>query len=519
MLGKCLVLLGILSLSIPVTRAQSTDNTFYASRNQVRYLLPEKSAAVFFSYPANASERSQQDYEYLCGNSSSPAILLLFQEKITWQGKTFQEVLFVPGNSPWNVYWTGPILSAQVWKNKTGVDVILELQEFPLLLEDLFRNQQIRQYLFTSLPPILTTQPGVESYEAALGALRNRLNLPSIYSKPMEQVFQMIEQTPVEEYDKVARLAKTYRNYYPELKSDPTLTAAENMSSALQFAEVKPQWVNRPYAMSPLLKIMDKVREKKSPETLTQLQTAGQQSSKVITELMSVLSPGQSESRLKALLALMCSKQTQHYSAPILITGERMLYPTHAEVNSAPLVSGDLVRVEIACKSESMLGDITRTLPVSGQYSAAQKSLLTLVLKAQDAGLKALKPGTPLTDVHQIMKQTLVKGLKENGIISSDSEADKYIMHALLSYGGQSKSDPGSWQSVQAGTVIRLQPSLYIFPQSPCPKEWWGLSVAVSDLAIVTSTEANYLEVSTPKLPSEIEAKMALSSPWEDCLK
>ena len=69
--------------------------------------------------------------------------------------------------------------------------------------------------------------------------------------------------------------------------------------------------------------------------------------------------------------------------------------------------------------------DITRTYPVNGKFTPAQRDLYDLVLQAQGEGMKAATAGNRLADIHQRTVAVIKQGLLKLGLIT-DASGDQY---------------------------------------------------------------------------------------------
>lgn len=205
---------------------------------------------------------------------------------------------------------------------------------------------------------------------------------------------------------------------------------------------------------------------------------------------------------------------------PIVGSGENACI-LHYTKNNAPLRAGDLVLIDAGGEYENYAADITRTFPVSGTFSPEQKSIYELVLKAQKAGIAAIKPGLAWNGVQQIMVEILTTGLCELGILQGTveeliaNEAYKpFYMHNSGHWLGLDVHDSGQykinneWRPLEAGMVLTVEPGLYISANLPnVDKKWLGIGVRIEDDVLVTR---NGHEVLTGALPVDVDAIEAL---------
>lgn len=206
---------------------------------------------------------------------------------------------------------------------------------------------------------------------------------------------------------------------------------------------------------------------------------------------------------------------------PIVGCGENACV-LHYTDNNKPLRQGELVLIDAGGEYENYAADITRTFPVSGKFSPEQKHIYELVLKAQKAGIAAIKPGLPWNEIQQIIIQILTEGLCELGILQGNvseliaQEAYKpFYMHNSGHWLGLDVHDSGlykisgEWRSLQPGMVLTVEPGLYISANIPgVDKRWWNIGVRIEDDVVVTEAGHEVLTAALPVEVHEIEALM-----------
>ena len=194
----------------------------------------------------------------------------------------------------------------------------------------------------------------------------------------------------------------------------------------------------------------------------------------------------------------------------------------HYTENNQALRPGDLVLIDAGGEYRNYAADITRTFPVNGRFSPEQKSIYELVLKAQKAGIAAVKPGIAWNSIQQIIVQILAAGLCELGILKGSidkviaNEAYRpFYMHNSGHWLGLDVHDSGSyqingeWRSLEPGMVLTVEPGLYLSPgMHGVDKRWWGIGVRIEDDILVTHTGHEVLTAALPVEVDEIEALM-----------
>ncbi|MCA9640755.1 MAG: Xaa-Pro dipeptidase, partial [Myxococcales bacterium] len=180
---------------------------------------------------------------------------------------------------------------------------------------------------------------------------------------------------------------------------------------------------------------------------------------------------------------------------------------------------GDLLLIDAGCEYGYYASDITRTFPVSGTFTPAQRKIYELVLEAQFASIRATRPGATLDDVHKASVEVLARGMVELGFIEgpvSDAIKDlryrKYYMHKTSHYLGMDVHDVGPYfengkpRPLQAGSVITVEPGMYIPADADVPEEYRGIGVRIEDDVLVTDKGQRVLSAGIPKTVDEVEA-------------
>lgn len=498
----------------------SLDIISAAARTKIRYLLPDRSAAVFFSGTSvpvwNTAEGTS--FFRMTGLNQDRQILVVLQNKITFRGQQVQEILFVPATQEWPPYWTGVSTGIDVLKQLSGIEVILNLDEFPSFLEEAKRNQWIETYLLTNYPGPGLHSPFTASYDKAIASLRTNLNIPFAWSPQLEAIYKDAYSCKPAEYERIAGRASNYLAYYPELRQDSLLQAIAQMRSATTLTRLKSEIEKIKADITVLPGLLHKLTDKKSPEEIELLRNAARQGSRAMDEWIRSVSIGASTSKLSALWNLLSAGSQHTTDAGSALSGKNTLMP-HVAAPAQILQSGELVRLQGISRYMGYRVEFVRTLPVSGRYSQEQKTLTGIVLKAQEAAIKSLRPGVRISEINDVMRKSIFVSLKDAGIIKNEADLNKYIHESCIDQLTLSDYESGSDEPLESGALLRLKPSVSIFPQSPCAQVWWNLSASVSDPVLLTSVGAEFLDLTLPRTPAELEARVLESGAWENLLK
>lgn len=191
--------------------------------------------------------------------------------------------------------------------------------------------------------------------------------------------------------------------------------------------------------------------------------------------------------------------------------------------NSDKLRDGDMVLIDAGCELEYYAADVTRTIPVNGRYSAEQRALYELVLRAQLAAIAQIKPGNHWNQPHDASVRVLTEGLVELGLLKGRvatlikrAAYREFYMHRVGHWLGLDVHDVGDyrvgneWRVLEPGMVMTVEPGLYIAPgNKSVAKRWRGIGIRIEDDVVVTEQGCDVISSGVPKAVAEIEALMA----------
>lgn len=194
----------------------------------------------------------------------------------------------------------------------------------------------------------------------------------------------------------------------------------------------------------------------------------------------------------------------------------------HYTENNQPLRNGELILIDAGGEYHNYAADITRTFPANGQFNKEQRAIYELVLKAQKAGIAAVKPGVPWNEIQQKIIHILTTGLCELGLLTGNVDAliekeayRPFYMHNSGHWLGLDVHDAGrykinnEWRLLEPGMVLTVEPGLYISAGMDGVEErWWNIGVRIEDDILVTKDGHENLTGALPVEIAEIEALM-----------
>ena len=260
----------------------------------------------------------------------------------------------------------------------------------------------------------------------------------------------------------------------------------------------------------------------KSRAELTLLRKAAKLSAAGHTAAMKRCEPGCMEYQLEAeLISAYRSAGAQHSFEPIVGGGANGCILHYTE-NDAELKDGELVLIDSGAEWQGYAGDISRTFPVNGRFSDAQREIYQIVLDANLAAIEKTVVGNNWNDPHEAAVRVITKGLVKLGILKGDvrklikdEEYRRFFMHRTGHWLGLDVHDVGDykvdnkWRALEPGMVLTIEPGLYLSEASGVPKRYRNIGIRVEDNVIVTEGGPEIITSSVPKSIDEIEALMA----------
>lgn len=440
-------------------------------RQKLREKLPPNSVAVFFANPvrnrANDVDfiyHQDPNFLYLTGYKEPHAVLLIFKDNQTSaNGKSYDEIIFVQPRNAMREMWTGRRLGDEGTRNLLGLEQSFDNTEFKKYNVDFSKFDQVLFYDF-------------------FNDVRDDPSDPS-------DLYSLIEDFKV----KVNYESKNNINVSLEQrKNNLNLTALDGYMKAL--------------------------RGIKTEEELALIRKAVQISCQGQIEVMKALKPGMSEREIQGVHEFVFKKyQAEDVGYPSIVGAGHNGCILHYIENYQPEVSSkELILMDLGAEYRGYTADVTRTIPISGKFTPDQKAIYDIVLKAQEAAMKKVKPGVSFAELNQVTKDVVNKGLKDLGIIKSVDEDHLYYPHGCCHHIGLDVHDKGFRDAIQENMTFTIEPGIYIPENSNCDPRWWGIAVRIEDDFRSTKNGYEHLSDLAPRTTEDIEATMKLPSPLDN---
>jgi Xaa-Pro aminopeptidase len=239
--------------------------------------------------------------------------------------------------------------------------------------------------------------------------------------------------------------------------------------------------------------LLVRMRQIKSEEELACMRAAVEATGRGIRAAMARALPGATEFDVQQALEAGFREAGARRPAfrPICATG-RNAAVLHYQANRDTIRAGDLFLLDVGAEIHGYAADVSRTFPVSGRFTPEQREIYELVLRAQEAGIAAVRPGARYReDVHGAARK----------VIREAGRGDAFL-HGTGHFVGLETHDVGDYGAVlEPGMVLTVEPGIYL-PGA-------GFGVRIEDEVLVTEAGHEVLTRSIPKSVAEIESLLA----------
>ncbi len=242
---------------------------------------------------------------------------------------------------------------------------------------------------------------------------------------------------------------------------------------------------------------------------------------------MRALRPGMFEYEIEALLEYRFRRAGADGPAyGSIVGGGDNACILHYVDNDAQLRDGELMLVDAGAEVDLFAADITRTVPVGGRFTPAQRDLYQIVLAANRAGIAKAEVGSDIDAIHHCCLRVLCEGLASLGLLDDTVDAalehehyKRWYMHRSSHWLGADVHDAGYYtlqrrpRPLEPGFVLTVEPGLYVGAHDErAPAELRGVGVRIEDDVLVCAQGPEVLTWRAPKDVDELEAIVGQSA-------
>jgi Xaa-Pro aminopeptidase len=270
--------------------------------------------------------------------------------------------------------------------------------------------------------------------------------------------------------------------------------------------------------------IVHEMRVLKSPEEIELMQRAADIAAEAHVEAMKAVRPGMKEYEVEALIEQIFRRQGAVGPSYTSIVGAGANATVlHYINNDGELRDGELLLVDAGAEYKGYASDITRTFPINGRYSKAQREIYDLVLETQMSCVEMVRPGVTHDELKTHSVEMLTEGMVKLGLLKGEPaeliKEEKYkqfYMHGLGHLLGIDVHDVGIYyydkqsRALEPGVVMTVEPGIYVAPDTKdIPEQYLGIGVRIEDDVLCTANGPRVLTAKVPKQADQIEALMA----------
>ena len=401
-----------------------------------------------------------------------------------------REILFLPRRIPARETWDGHMYSPEEARDASGLGEIWDAREF----------------------------------EPFMKAVRSRL---SYRPAPQAVLLAPADARPAPSDDFLAAMSKNEATLYLLLQGERNREyRQEHLYSVAWTADsgglsVRSAW-----------EVFAALRQRKSPYELRLMQHAVDISIEGHQRAQAVASRAKWEYEVEAELDYTYKRRNaDNWGYPSIVGCGPNATTLHYQESQGRVGLGDLLLMDAGAEYEHYSADVTRTFPVSGKFTKEQAEVYNVVLAAQEAAFRAIKPGAHFSDPHNAATEVIKDGLLRLGLITDRNSLQYrvWFMHGTSHWLGMNVHDVSARDDdrLEAGMVFTVEPGIYVRPDAldnlpktpetekfvaavrPAFEKYKGVGVRIEDDVVVTPDGYRNMSIALPRTIPDIEAFMA----------
>ena len=470
---------GLAVLALLVARAVSADpwqDDLKARRAKAMERLGPGTIAIFWSapqrvYSADVDYEYRQDsnFLYLTGLDQPDSILILMPGN-----RTRKEILFIREADARREHWEGHSLTPAEATARSGIAAVMTGTQFEPFVAAMFSKR-----------PMGGDADEYATFFTALTESRAKLSLL--------------------------------------LEPQPTLSAPPGPRR--QFGDtLRSRFFG--FGVHDATSLLSELRQIKTPYEQEVLRKSVAISNDAHQAGMRETAPGKFEYEVEAAIeAVYLRNGAMSWGYPSIVGSGPNSTILHYGRSSRKMESGDVLLVDAAANYQGYTGDITRTYPVNGTFSRAQRDIYEIVLAAQDAGIAAAKAGNRVQDIQAACDQVLRAGLVKLGLVTDGTGQQFKIWstHGVSHWIGMDVHDVGTISTLAPGMAFVIEPGIYVreaaleaLPRTPenltfiekvrpLVQKYKNIGVRIEDSFLLTDNGLERLSAAVPRTIDEIE--------------
>ncbi|HEY9285683.1 MAG TPA: aminopeptidase P family protein, partial [Pyrinomonadaceae bacterium] len=409
-----------------------------------------------------------------------------------------REVLFLPRPVPAREVWEGRMYTAEAAMRLSGVNEIWDAGEFEPFMRALLERKPFRPKNESVLLAV-----AARSGPGSGGSAADPVGYDTIFAAMGRKESSLYMLTPG------AGEAREFR----------------------QEREAAARWAKPDSGLTPrsAWPIFVRLRQVKSPAEVRLIQHAVNLTARGIGRALAAATRSGWEYQFEAEIEYAFRSGNARVGYPSIVACGENATILHYTESSGQCRDGELLLMDVGAEYGHYSADVTRTVPVSGRFTPAQAEIYNAVLAAQEAALRAARPGATLSDVHNAAVRSLKESLLRLGLITerNSTQHGLWFMHGTSHWLGMNVHDVGANDArLEPGMVFTVEPGLYFradalerLPQTaewrrfaeavrPAFEKYKNIGVRVEDDVVITAEGHRNLSAAVPRTVAEIEAAM-----------
>ena len=482
---RLVALVPVLLIPAAAVAGEFQDDLAARRARMMAELGPETMLVMFsapvqvYSNDVNYEYRQDSNFYYLTGIEQPESILILMPGNAT-----LKEILFIVEPNPTREHWEGRMLRDVEATEQSGIAAVYFADQFQSFVDSILTRR-----------PFDSASAAAREYDAFFSALAEGR----------------------------ARLS---------LVLDPPPNLSSHLGTAQQFGnDVKERFLG--VTFNDATELLHRLRQVKTRYEQRVLARSVEISSEAHLAGMRAARPGRFEYEVEAAIEHTFLKSGAYgWAYPSIVGSGPNATILHYTASRRRLENGDLLLVDAAANYQYLTGDITRTYPVNGTFTEAQKDIYEIVLEAQEAGLESVRPGATPNDIHNRTVEVVKRGLLRLGLIT-DTSGGQYRLwytHGAAHFLGLDVHDVGDRrQPLEPGMAFVVEPGIYVRGNAletlrrtpanldfiekvrPAFEKYKHIGVRIEDSVLLTETGPVVLSASVPKTIEGIERFMKAS--------
>jgi Xaa-Pro aminopeptidase len=407
---------------VRIAAAGPLQEDLKARRGRAMDRLGADTVAVFWSAPprvysndVNYEYRQDSNLLYLSGIDQEDTILVLMPGN-----RAKREILFVREADPRREHWQGHSLTPAEASVESGIETVLTANQFEPFIADVLSGQG---------PPGLSPPDEAKTFFDALA--QGHANLA--------------------------------------LLLEPQRNLTDSPGQARQFAaRMRDRFFG--FQVKDATPVLAELRQIKTPYEEAVLRQSVLISSEAHKAGMRAVAPGKWEYQVEAAIeAVYLQNGAMSWGYPSIVGSGPNATILHYSKSTRQMQNGELLLVDAAANYLGLTGDITRTYPVNGHFTEAQRDIYDIVFAAQEAGIKAAKIGAQADDIQKACDEVLRAGLVKLGLVTDPTgrQFKIWATHGVTHWIGMDVHDVGvRARALAAGMAFTIEPGIYIREQA-----------------------------------------------------